>query len=145
MHKTVNMHHSLYKAGLTRTDKIGVGPGGDTGGSVTGGTDISCNLYGQTIHVADRKKISGRPPTCRRHASDPLDTYAGLVGFVLYVIWRFCNHATEQPVAEMRLERESYCSVQNGSVVFFCSTQFWYSCVQKCKHNYSCFLFDHHS
>ena len=28
---------------------------------------------------ADRTKLSGRPPTCRRDAGDPLDKYTGLV------------------------------------------------------------------
>ena len=44
------------------------GAGGDAGGS-----DISCNLYGQAVHGADTKKLSERPPTCRRDAGDPLD------------------------------------------------------------------------
>jgi hypothetical protein len=62
------------KGGCTRTDKIGVGPGG-----IIGGIDILCNLYGQAVHGADRTKLSGRPSTCRRDAGDPLDKYAGLV------------------------------------------------------------------
>jgi hypothetical protein len=61
------------KAGRTRTDKIGVGAGDDIGG-----TDISCNPYGQAVFVADTTKFSGRPPTCRRDAGNPLDKYAGL-------------------------------------------------------------------
>ena len=62
------------KGGRTRTDKIGFGAGDDIGG-----TYISGNLYGQAVHVADTTKFSGRPPTCRRDAGDPLDKYAGLV------------------------------------------------------------------
>jgi hypothetical protein len=55
-----------YNPGLvyTNTDKIGVGPGGDIGG-----TDISCNLYGQAVHGADRTKLSGRVCTCSAHQS----------------------------------------------------------------------------
>ena len=40
---------------------------------------ISCNLYGQSVHGADRTKLSGRPPTCRRDAGEPLDKHPGLV------------------------------------------------------------------
>ena len=36
-------------------------------------------LYGQAIHGADTTKLSGRPPTCRRDAGDPLVKYAGTV------------------------------------------------------------------
>ena len=57
-----------------RRTGISTRPGGDIGG-----TDISCNLYGQAVHGADRTKLSGRPPTFRRDAGDPLDKYAGLV------------------------------------------------------------------
>ena len=63
-----------FQGGRAHTDKIGVGPGGDIDG-----TDIARNLYGQAVHGADRTKLSGRPPTCRRDAGDPLDKYAGLV------------------------------------------------------------------
>jgi len=62
----------LAKGGRTRTDKVGVGPDGEIGG-----TDISCNLYGQAVRVADRTKFSRRPPTCWRDAGDPLDKYPG--------------------------------------------------------------------
>ena len=62
------------EGGRTRTDKIGVGPGGDISG-----TDISCNLYGLAVQGAERTKLSGRPPRCRRDAGEPLDKYAGLV------------------------------------------------------------------
>jgi hypothetical protein len=62
-----------HKSGRARTNKIAVGSGGDIGG-----TDISCNLYGQAVRVADTTKFSGRPPTWR-DAGDPLDKYAGLV------------------------------------------------------------------
>jgi hypothetical protein len=48
----------------THTDKIGVGPGGDIGG-----TDISCNLYGHAVHEAGRTKLSGRVPNCSAHQS----------------------------------------------------------------------------
>jgi len=48
------------------------------GGDISG-TDISCNLYGLAVHGADRTKVSGRPPTFRHDAGDPLDKYAGLV------------------------------------------------------------------
>jgi hypothetical protein len=61
------------EGGCTRTNKISVGPD-----SNIGGTDISRNLYGQAVHGADRT-LSGRPPTCRRDAGDPLEKYAGLV------------------------------------------------------------------
>jgi hypothetical protein len=65
--------YTQYKAGRTRTNKVGVGAGG-----YIGGTDISCNIYGQAVHVADTTKFSGRPPTWR-DAGDRLDKYAGLV------------------------------------------------------------------
>ena len=56
------------KGGRKRTDKFGVGPGGDIGD-----TDISCNLYGQAIQGTDRTKLSGRPPTGRLDAGNSLD------------------------------------------------------------------------
>jgi hypothetical protein len=58
----------------TQTDKIGVGPGGDIGG-----TDISCNLYGQAVHGADRTKLSGRVRTCSAyHAGVFIEGVAGI-------------------------------------------------------------------
>jgi len=33
----------------------------------------------QAVHGADTTKLSGRPPTCRRDAGDPLDKYADTV------------------------------------------------------------------
>jgi hypothetical protein len=99
---TVSWISSLLvpKGGRTRTDKIGVGAGGDIGV-----TDISCNLYGQEVHGADRTKLSGRPPTCRRDAGEPLDKYAGLVrtrrdNFVLsapFTAWPYRLHVISVP------------------------------------------------
>ena len=62
------------KGGRTCTNKIGVGPGGDISG-----TDISCNLYGQAVHGADRPKLSGWPLTCWHDAGDPVNKYTRLV------------------------------------------------------------------
>jgi hypothetical protein len=58
------------KGGRTRADKIGVGAGGDIGG-----TDISCICMVRQYTGPTRRSYRDD----HRHAGDPLDKYAGMV------------------------------------------------------------------
>ena len=58
------------KGGRTRADKIGVGAGGDIGG-----TDISCIFMARQYMGPTRQSYRDD----HRHVGDPLDKYAGTV------------------------------------------------------------------
>ena len=112
-HWELRINCSGANGGLTRTDQIGVCQGGEMGG-----TDISCNIYGQEVHGADTTKLSGLPPTCWRDAGDADGKYAGLVrAIVSHVILTFQHRRRKTTKANDEIDRKLVKSLEKQNLM----------------------------